>query len=214
MRLAEMLLAFVLVAHTSLTGLAARQVITREASPHQTTSATGSQASGTSGPLKSVEVKIPAGTSVEIETAYDTSSAYVEEGDAISFRAVGPVKVAGATVIAPSALATALVVRAKKRGHWGRSGKLAWSMRDIVAVDGQRIPLRFERKAAGEGKGGEVATKTVVTGALLLPAFPIAPVALLWGFKKGRDAVIPAGKRFVAFVSTDVVVRVAEIRVD
>ena len=214
MRPAVMLLAFVLIAHTSLTGLAAREEITREASQLQTTPATGSQANGTSGQLKSVEVKIPTGTSVEIETAFDISSAYVEEGDAISFRAVGPVKVNGLTVIAPSALATALVVKAKKRGHWGRSGKLAWSMRDIVAVDGQRIPLRFEREAAGEGKGGEVATKTVVTGGLLLPLWPIAPVALLWGFKKGRDAVIPAGKRFVTFVSTDAVVSVAEIRRD
>lgn len=214
MRPAVILLAFVLIAHTSLTGLAAREEITREGSQLQTTTATGSQANGTSGQLKSVEVKIPAGTSVEIETAFDVSSAYVEEGDAISFRAVGPVKVNGVTVIAPSALATAFVVKAKKRGHWGRSGRLAWSMRDIVAVDGQRIPLRFEREAAGEGKGGEVATKTVVTGGLLLPLWPIAPVALLWGFKKGRDAVIPAGKRFVTFVSADAVVSVAEIRSD
>jgi hypothetical protein len=211
MRPAVMLLAFLLIAHTSLTGLAAREEVTREASQLQTTPATGSQPNGASGQLNSVEVKIPAGTSVEIETAFDISSAYVEEGDAISFRAVGPVKVNGVTVIAPGALATALIVKAKKRGHWGRSGHLAWSMRDIVAVDGQRIPLRFEREAAGEGKGGEVATKTVVTGALL---WPIAPVALLWGFKKGKDAVIPAGKRFVTFVSTDAVVRVAEIRSD
>ena len=209
-----MLLVFVLIAQTSLTGLAAREEITQEASQLQTTPATGRQATGISRQLKSREVKITAGTSVEIETAYDTSSAYVEDGDAISFRAVGPVKVDGVTVIAPSALATALVVKAKKRGHWGRSGRLAWSMRDIVAVDGQRIPLRFEREAAGEGKGGEVATKTVVTGFVLLPVFPIAPVALLWGFKKGRDAVIPAGKRFVTFVSRDVVVSVAEIRSD
>ena len=214
MRPAVMLLAFILIAHTSLTGLAARKEITREASQLRTTSATGSQPNGMSGQLKSVEVKIPAGTSVEIETAFDISSAYVEEGDAISFRAVGPMKVDGVTVIAPSALATALVVKAKKRGHWGRSGHLAWSMRDIVALDGQRISLRFEREAVGEGKAGEVATKTVVTGGLLLPLWPIAPVALLWGFKKGRDAVIPAGKRFVTFVSTDAVVSVPEIRND
>lgn len=101
---------------------------------------------------------------------FDISSACVEDGDGISFRAVGPVKANGVTVIAPSALASGLVVKAKKRGHWGRSGHLAWRMRDIVAVDGRRIPLRFEREAAGEGKGGEVATKTAVTGFVLLPS--------------------------------------------
>jgi len=54
--------------------LAAREEITREASQLQTTAATGSQVNGTSGQLKSVEVKVPAGTSVEIEIAYDISS--------------------------------------------------------------------------------------------------------------------------------------------
>ena len=111
MRPAVMLLAFLLVAHTSLTGLAAREEISREGSQLQTTPATSSQATGTGGQLKSVDVKIPAGTSVEIETAFDTSSA-------------------------------------------------------------------------------------------------------LWGFKKGKHAVIPAGKRFVTFVNTDVVVSVPEIRRD
>jgi hypothetical protein len=38
----------------------------------------------------------------------------------------------------------------------------------------------------------------IVTGALL--TF-LAPVALLHGFKRGKDAFIPAGKRYNVFVN-------------
>jgi hypothetical protein len=45
----------------------------------------------------------------------------------------------------------------------------------------------------------------VVTGALL---FFLAPVALLHGFKRGKDAFIPAGKRYDVFVNGEAVVKV------
>jgi hypothetical protein len=50
-----------------------------------------------------------------------------------------------------------------------------------------------------------VATQMVVTGALLLF---FAPVALLHGFKRGKDAFIPAGKRYDVFVNGEAVVKV------
>jgi hypothetical protein len=37
----------------------------------------------------------------------------------------------------------------------------------------------------------------IITGALL---WPIAPVTLLHGFKRGKDAFIPAGKRYEVFI--------------
>jgi hypothetical protein len=45
----------------------------------------------------------------------------------------------------------------------------------------------------GDSKGAKVATQMVLTAALL-PL--IAPVALLHGFKRGENAILPAGKRF------------------
>jgi hypothetical protein len=44
-------------------------------------------------------------------------------------------------------------------------------------------------------------------GVLLAPVFPIAPLALMSGFKRGEDAVMPQGKRFVVFVQTETVVK-------
>jgi hypothetical protein len=151
-------------------------------------------------PRKVVTLKVADGTPVEIESAFDVSSASVKAGELISFRVVAPVIVDGATVIASDALATGKVVEAKKARRWGRAGQIAWSLENVIAVDGKLLPLKSESHVNGESRAGEVATKTVVNAALLIPVFPIAPLALLHGFKKGADAILPAGKRFTAYV--------------
>ncbi len=55
----------------------------------------------------------------------------------------------------------------------------------------------MEKKLAGDGKGGTVATGVIVTSLVFWPAAP------LWGFKKGKDVSMPAGKRFEAFIHGD-----------
>jgi hypothetical protein len=147
-------------------------------------------------------ITIPDGTPVELEMSYTVSSADVEEGTAISFNVVLPVKIGNNTVIARGARATARVTKAKKGGSWGRAGQLAWAMQDVAAIDGSRIALQFTKSTKGDSKGGTVATAMVVTGLLFWPAAP------LWGFKKGKDAKIPAGKRFDVMVHGDTVVNV------
>ena len=88
-------------------------------------------------------ITIPDGTPVEIEMAYTVSSGEVEEGTAISFNVVLPVKVNNHTVISRGARATARVTKAKKGGSWGRAGQLAWAMQDVAATDGSRVALQF-----------------------------------------------------------------------
>jgi len=146
------------------------------------------------------QLTIPDGTPLEIEAAYTISSGDVEEGTPVSFNVVQPVKINGVTVIARGARATARVTKAKKGGSWGRAGQLAWIMQDVVAVDGSKVPLQFSKSTKGDSKGGTVATAMVVTGLLFLPAAP------LWGFKKGKDAKMPAGRRFDVMVHGDTVV--------
>ena len=75
-------------------------------------------------------------------------------------------------------------------------------MQDVVAIDGSRVPLQFGKSTKGDSKGGTVATGMVVTGLIFLPA------AALWGFKKGKDAKVPAGRRFDVMVHGDTVVSV------
>ena len=148
------------------------------------------------------EISIPDGTPLEVESTFNVSSGEVEEGSAVSFTVVHPVKINGVVVIASGARATARVTKAKKGGSWGRAGTLAWQMRDVVAVDGSRVPLEFAKRTKGDSKGGTVTTAVIVTGVLFWPAAP------LWGFKKGKDAKVPAGSRFEVAVHGNAVVKV------
>ena len=159
-------------------------------------------------PPATVEVKLPAATSVEIEVAHTISSADVEAGSALSFRVASPVRINGVTVIAQGALATGRVVKARKGRYWGRAGQLLWTMESVEAVDGKLIPLQAENGGQnGVGRGGEVATKTVITGVLLIPLFPLAPLALMNGYKRGENAVLAQGKRYTVFVRGDSLIK-------
>ena len=168
------------------------------------------------GPSQAVrEVKIPAGTPIDIEVIHTVSSMDATSGDLLSFRVLVPVKVDDAIVIPSKALVTGRLVKAKRAGHWGKAGKLTWTMQDVVAGDLTRVPLMAnpdfpggQQGVTGQSHGGEVATKTVVMGALLAPTVVLAPLALMQGFKRGEQAVMPEGKRFVVYVQKETIVRV------
>lgn len=173
-----------------------------------------------------VELKIPAGTPVEVEVAYTVNSLDLKAGERISFRVLVPIVIDGVTVIADGALVTARVTKAKRGGHWGKAGKLAWTMEDVVAADSSRVPLAPEtatrndklwslepkpknnESAMGEGRVtgtshvGEVAAVSIASGIL----FP--PLALMGGFKRGENAILREGRRFVVAVAKDTTVKV------
>lgn len=147
---------------------------------------------------KPAALHIPDGTLVEIEAPYTYSSMHFKPKDEISFRVVNPIIVNGITVIEPGATATGRIEKSKRGGHFGKAGLLLWTMETVTAVDGSQIPLRTTSvRLRGDSKGAKVATQMIITGALL---WPIAPVTLLHGFKRGKDAYIPAGKRYEVFI--------------
>jgi hypothetical protein len=153
-----------------------------------------------SGPLQ-----IPDGTPIEIEAPYTFSSLDFKPNDEISFRVVNPIKIDGVTVIEQGATATGRIEKSKRGGHFGKAGLFLWSMQTVTAIDGSQVPLKkVQIRLRGDSKGATVATQMIITGALL-PL--IAPVALLHGFKRGKDAFIPAGKRFDVFVNGQSVVK-------
>ena len=174
-----------------------------------------------------IPIKIPAGTAIEVEVAYTVSSLDIKPGELLSFRVLIPIIVDGVTAIEKGALVTARVTVAKRGGHWGKAGRLAWSMEDVVAADNTRILLdpvtrsRDEALWSLESKGrssktgsaqvgqgslkgtshkGEVTTKTIIAAAIFPP---LAPLALMNGFKRGENAVLPEGKRYVVAVRSD-----------
>jgi hypothetical protein len=148
-----------------------------------------------------VEVKVPDGTEIEVELKNNVSGQEVKVGDIVDLTVIRPVQVNGVTVVEKGASARARITTAKKAGHWGKAGKLEWTMQDVQAVDGNRLPARFTKRDTGDSKGGTVATATVVTAVVFFPAAP------LWGFKKGKPAVMPAGTRYTVFASGDTAVK-------
>src|SRR6266850_7113107 len=174
-----------------------------------------------------IAIKIPAGTPIEVEVAYTVSSLDIKPGELLSFRVLIPIIIEGVTAIEKGALVTARVTLAKRGGHWGKAGRLAWSMEDVVAADNTRIlldPATHSRDEAlwnleskgknsktgnpqvGQGslKGtshkAEVTTKTIIAAAIFPP---LAPLALMNGFRRGENAVLPEGKRFLVAVRNE-----------
>lgn len=154
------------------------------------------------------KVKIPAGTPLEIEATHTVRSVNVRPNDYLSFRVLVPIRIDNVTVIEKDALVTGRVVEAKRGGRWGIAGKLSWVMTDVVAVDLSRVPVRISNdspknrnRIRGISHGGEVAARTIVLGALFPP---VAPIAIFGGaFKRGGDAVLSEGTRFVVYVNKD-----------
>ena len=140
---------------------------------------------------------VPDGTPVEIEVVETVTSEDLHEGDIVTFTVVQPVKIGDATVIEAGAPARARVLEVDKARFWGRSGKILWAMQDAVAVDGNKIPLRFSKEARGGGSSGKVGVAVVATAIVFWPAAPV------WGLKKGKKAVVPAGQRYQVFVHGD-----------
>lgn len=160
------------------------------------------------------EIKIPAGTALDIQATHSVSTMDARVGDLITFRVLIPVKVGDAIVIPESALVTGRIVKAKRAGHWGKAGKLLWTMQDVVAADLTRVSLTAnpdypggQQGVTGQSHGAEVATRTAVMAGLLAPTVVLAPIALMHGFKRGEQAVLTEGKRFVVYVQKDTVIR-------
>jgi hypothetical protein len=201
------------------------QSVTIQSAAEQTIQPSHSAAPDSTSPPLAKELRIPAGTPIEVEVAYTVNSLDMRPGERISFRVLVPIVIDGVTVIARDALVTARITQAKRGGHWGKAGKLAWTMEDVVAADSSRIALapetssrddklwRLENKnpntdvtkgrgsVSGTSHAGEVAAMSVLSGAL----FP--PLALMNGFKRGENAILREGRRYVVTVSKDASVK-------
>ena len=142
--------------------------------------------------------KIPAGTVIEVENSQAVSSGNVAVGSPISFFVTKRIFVNNVLVIERGALAQGKVTRVKPAATLGRAGMLAWEMEYVVAVDGTRIPLRVVGKQTGSNRSAAMAGGAAATAALIFPYS--SPVALIWGLKKGDEAVLRGSRFFNATV--------------
>jgi hypothetical protein len=146
-------------------------------------------------------VKIPRGTVVLVETLYPISSADFKLNNSVAFSVVRPVFVDGVLLIPRGTTARAKIVKVKKAKSWGRGGALTFEMEHIVAIDGTRIPVQLTAAAEGNNKSGVVAVGAAATSALIFPY--TAPAAIVWGFRKGDDAIVRGSKVFGAVIESE-----------
>ena len=154
----------------------------------------------TKGPPASA-VTIPAGTAIEVETARATSSRNAVANDLITFVVTRRVYVNKVLAIDRGAVARARVVKVRRAAAMGRPGMIAWEMQYVVGVDGSRIPVQLSGKQIGKDRWAAIVGGGVATGALVFPYS--SPVALIWGLKKGDEAVLRGSRVFSATVTGD-----------
>jgi hypothetical protein len=206
MRLISLILALLLLVQATSAVVSGQSVARKDLQLSETTTPPNEGGPGSSAPHQIEPLQIPDGTQIEIETPYRVNSKEFKPNDEISFRVINPIKINRVTVIEQGATATGRIEKAKRGGHFGKAGLLVWTMQSVTAVDGSQVPLRAgQERIRGDSKAAKVATQMIITGALL-PL--IAPVALLHGFKRGKDAFIPAGKRYQVFVNGQAVIKV------
>jgi hypothetical protein len=159
--------------------------------------------------LKEVETKgppaaaatIPAGTAIEVETVRATSSRNAIANDLITFVVTRRVYVNKVLVIDRGAVARARIVKVRRAAAMGRPGMIAWEMQYVVGVDGSRIPVQLSGKQIGKDRWAAIAAGGVATGAAIFPYS--SPIALIWGLKKGDEAVLRGSKVFSAIVTSN-----------
>jgi hypothetical protein len=144
------------------------------------------------------KVQIPTGTVIEVESSRAYSSANMPVGSLMSFAVTRRIFVNNVLVVERGSAAVARVVQRKRAGRLGRPGMLAWEMLYVTAVDGTQVPILLAGRKQGTSRRAAIVGGAVATGALVFPY--ASPVALIWGLKKGDEAVLRGSSLFSAQV--------------
>jgi hypothetical protein len=157
---------------------------------------------GQQGPKSFVRtVKMPKGLPIVVETLYPISSANFKVNNSVAFSVVSPIVIDGVLTIPRGTIARARVIKAEKAKTWGRGGALTLQMEYILAMDGSRVPVQLTAAASGGNRSAMMAVGAAATSALIFPY--TAPAAVVWGFKKGDDAVVRGSRQFAAVIKDD-----------
>ncbi len=89
-----------------------------------------------------ITVVIPDSTPIQVSLSEDLSSDVQQPGYIIYFQVLDEVRIRGLRAIAKGARVRGKLLGSKDRSRTGEAARLDWSLTDVLAVDGQRLPLR------------------------------------------------------------------------
>lgn len=134
---------------------------------------------------------LPAGTKIKLGLADRLSSKTAQEGDEVEyFVKYDVLSPNGEVVIKQGAIATGRVTKARRAGLLGKKGKLEFTVEEVDAVNGTKIPLRSTIEKQGKGRG----TAAVAVTAL---------VSVLGVFIKGKNVTVEQGTIVDAYTDND-----------
>jgi len=89
-----------------------------------------------------IAIVIPDSTPIQVGLSEDLNSNVQQPGYIIYFEVLEEVRIRGLRVIAKGARVRGRLLGSKDRSRTGEVARLDWSLTDVLAVDGQRLPLR------------------------------------------------------------------------
>lgn len=145
-------------------------------------------------------VSVPPGTGVEIELLLDISSETLKDGQTIPFKLVHALEINGETLLPAGSPAAGTVEKVKPSGKWGKSGAFNLTLHPLRLADGTIVAIDFprpRRKSEKAERSGERTTAAVY----YTYYFPLIPVALIAGARKGKPFNIRSGERYLVYVT-------------
>ncbi|HNV70341.1 MAG TPA: hypothetical protein PKO06_11630 [Candidatus Ozemobacteraceae bacterium] len=149
------------------------------------------------------KVKLPAGSSVRVRLSRDVSSNQAREGDLVPVSVVRDTFIDdNVLVVAKGGIALGEVEKVRRSGRFGRSGNLAFAIRELHGLDGSSIPVVLKDSAFGPDQRKPIG---MAVGASALGYLALGPVGLAGGvFVKGKEMVLPQGLELVMSTTEDV----------
>jgi len=97
-----------------------------------------------------IRVEIPDSTPIKVGLSEGLDSDVQKPGYIIYFEVLEEVRIRGLRVIARGARVRGRLLGSKDRSRLGEAARLDWNLTDVLAVDGQRLPVR-----GGSGVSGD-----------------------------------------------------------
>lgn len=148
------------------------------------------------------QIEIPEGTKVKVRLDQPLTSETAEEGQPVQLGVSEDIRLNDSVVILRDSVVHGTIMQAVPKRRMGRTGKLDFSIDDIVAADGTKIPLRYS-PVKKEGGSHSVRTGVITAGVAVL-FWPAAPFVLL---TKGKESTFAKGMTFEVFTDAKVSIR-------
>ena len=147
-------------------------------------------------------MKLEDATPIALRTKQNLSSATAKVGDRVPFRVVEDVKVADLIAIRRGADAWGVVTSVQPRRRKGHPGNLDIAIQSVQLLAGENAPLRAEQHSKGQSR--DVGTIADIPRAAIETFGVGIPIIFFSMLEKGKDAVLPAGTKFTAYLNGDV----------